>query len=188
MFSFFSGKIKEINQNLILLVNDFFGIEIYTCNSYELEEKIDLYIYSNFSSENGNTFFGFANKKELNFFLLLISVPGLGNKTAIKLMYNLGIKNLAIAISEKNEEIIIKTPGIGKKISNRIITDLWNKIPDDLLNGENNYSLISLLLDLKYKKDIILSVLSQIDKNLTLEESFNLALREINKIKDNKII
>lgn len=170
MFTFFKGEVLQILLNSIILTNDLFGIEVYTPYIFSLGDKVALYIYTNFSSDNGMSFFGFYTFDEMSFFQLLISVPGLGAKTAIKLIQNLGIKGVASAIYNKDHKLIMKIPGIGAKIANRIVTDLWEKVPTHLLESQESYDLLSTLMSIGYDKAAILKVLPQIEKTLPLEE------------------
>jgi holliday junction DNA helicase RuvA len=181
MFTFFKGEILHILPHSIILSNDFFGIEIYTPYSLQVQQKIQLYIHTNFSSDNGMNFFGFYSLEELNFFQLLISVPGLGTKTTIKLLQNIGMSGVANCIYNKDQDLILKIPGIGKKIASRIINDLWDKIPTHLLQSQDSYNLLSTLLGIGYEKNTILNILPHIDKNIPFEEQIRCSMALLNK-------
>lgn len=175
MFSFFKGKIKDlfINSNSILVVNDLFGIEIHTPYIFNLDEFIELYIYTNYASDNSISFFGFKNISHMKFFQMLISVPGLGAKTAIKLIGHLDFKGVTSSILNKDIKLIVKIPGIGNKIATRIVNDLADKISKEFIGeyeNDNTYDLLSALMNIGYDKNIILTILPTINKNNSFEE------------------
>jgi Holliday junction DNA helicase RuvA len=180
MFSFFKGNIKDIfiSSNSFLAVNDFFGIEIHTPYIHNINEEIQLYIFTNYSSDNSLTFFGFKNLSHMKFFQMLISVPGLGGKTAIKLIANLDFKGITSSILNKDTKLIVKIPGIGNKIANRIINDLSDKISKEFITDDNDqtYDLLSALINIGYDKNIILNILPNINKKLEFSEQLREAI------------
>jgi Holliday junction DNA helicase RuvA len=183
MFNFFKGNIHNIyvNNHSILVVNSFFGLEIYTSYIWNFNEEISLYIHPHYSSDNVITFYGFKTLSHMKFFQLLISVPGLGPKTSIKLIANLNYKGVAEAIIKKDIKLITKIPGIGNKIANRIVNDLNDKISDEFIDhktsdeNDNTYDLLSALINIGYDKGDILNYIPQVNKDLSFEEQ----LREI---------
>jgi Holliday junction DNA helicase RuvA len=183
MFNFFKGNVHHIhfNNHSILVTNNFFGIEIYTSYIWNLNEEISLYIHPHYSSDNVITFYGFKTLNHMKFFQLLISVPGLGPKTSIKLIANLNYKGVAEAIIKKDIKLITKIPGIGTKIATRIVNDLNDKIPEDFIDNnksdenDHTYDLLSALINIGYDKGDILNYIPQVNKSLCFEEQ----LREI---------
>ena len=185
MFSFFKGLIKElfVNNHSILVVNNLFGLEIYTPYIFNPHEEVELYIYTNYSTDNSISFYGFKTLDHKNFFEILISVPGLGAKTAIKLLASLNFSGVAHSIINKEIKLITKIPGIGTKIANRIVNDLSDKITKEFMgvNEDNTYDLLSALLNIGYDKNHILNILNLIDKNLNFEEQLRSALLLLSK-------
>lgn len=175
MFNFFKGTVKDlfINSNSILVTNDFFGIEIFTPYIFNLNEIIELYIYPHYGSDNSISFFGFKNISHMKFFQTLISVPGLGTKTTIKLLANLDFKGITRSILNKDTKLIMKIPGIGNKIANRIVNDLSDKISKEFIEDntdDSTYDLLSALINIGYEKNLILKILPKINKNNSFDE------------------
>jgi Holliday junction DNA helicase RuvA len=172
MFKFFKGKVIHVNGSSIIVANDLFGIEILTPYEFQINQHMEIFIYTNYSSDNTMSFYGLNSMEEMNFFELLISVPGLGCKIAIKLLHTLGISGVANCIYNKDQALIIQIPGIGNKIANRIINDLFNKVPKYLLNMNNSssYEIINGLVSIGYDRESIIKVLSRVDKSLATEE------------------
>lgn len=176
----------NVMSNSLLVVNNFFGIEIFTPYEFQIDDAISLYIYTNYSSDHGMTFFGFKTMEEMDFFNLLISVPGLGAKTAIKLLHSLGLHGVANCIYNKDHNMIMKIPGIGNKIANRIINDLASKIARNYLNVENTnaYDILSALVAIGYDRNDVLKILSRIPTTISLEEKLKEGMILLQQLKN----
>ncbi len=81
--------------------------------------------------ENALDLYGFQNREELAFFELLISVSGIGPKSALTILSLASLSNLRRAISEGDTSHLIKVSGIGKKIAEKIVVELKDKIDTD---------------------------------------------------------
>ncbi|MDE1874636.1 MAG: Holliday junction branch migration protein RuvA [Patescibacteria group bacterium] len=78
--------------------------------------------------EDAQTLFGFPTKDELSFFELLISVSGIGPKTALGILNVSTVANLRKAISTGETSHLTKVSGIGKKIADKIVLELKGKL------------------------------------------------------------
>jgi Holliday junction DNA helicase RuvA len=78
--------------------------------------------------------FGFATRLEREWFLLLQTVQGIGAKVALAILSTLSPSELANAIALRDTAMISRSPGVGKKVAERIVTELKNKVP--ALSGE----------------------------------------------------
>lgn len=103
---------------------------------YEIsgEKQVTLYTYLNVR-EDALDLFGFSTEYELEWFRMLISVNGVGPKAALAILSELSADKLALSISASDEKAICRAPGIGKKIAQRIILDLKDKVKN--LSGDN---------------------------------------------------
>ena len=72
--------------------------------------------------------YGFAAQNELNTFRMLISVSGVGPKAAISILSAVTPENLALAIATGDERTLTGAPGVGKKIAQRIILELKDRM------------------------------------------------------------
>jgi Holliday junction DNA helicase RuvA len=72
--------------------------------------------------------YGFLTKDELSMFNLLLTVTGVGAKAALSLLSICSELNLKYAIASKDEKTIMRAPGIGKKMAQRIILELQDKV------------------------------------------------------------
>lgn len=78
--------------------------------------------------EDAHLLFGFSTEQERDFFKLLITVSGVGPKIAIGALGGMTIAELRAAIVAKDSKRISKLPGIGKKMAERIVVELCDKI------------------------------------------------------------
>lgn len=88
--------------------------------------------------EDALDLYGFTEKEELDFFTLLISVSGIGPKTALGVLSLSPVKNLRRAIGSGDPTHLTKVSGIGKKIADKIVLELRDKI--DFLEGDADES------------------------------------------------
>ena len=72
--------------------------------------------------------FGFGTQEELNLFRQLISVSGVGPKAALSILSATTPANLALSIITGDEKALTCAPGIGKKIAQRVILELKDKL------------------------------------------------------------
>ena len=176
MFGYIKGIIKDIDSNHIIIDNHDIGYQIYVPNPYyyKLNETYTIYTY-NHVKEDEYSLYGFKNKEELNLFLKLISVKGLGPKMALP-MFATGITD---AIDRENILYLKKFPKIGDKVARQIILDLKGKLNGNqmsLLTNETN-ELTDALLALGYKQADIKKVIVNVSQELSLEEQIKESLK-----------
>ena len=162
-----------------------------------LGEKATLFTYLNVR-EDALDLFGFATQEELNLFQQLISVSGVGPKAALSILSASTPANLALSIITGDEKALTCAQGIGKKIAQRVILELKDKLAKgQTINGagetyggtgvtvipENKLSEASAALAvLGYSQGEINLALKGIDLDaLTLEEVIKQALKKMMK-------
>ena len=78
--------------------------------------------------ENALDLYGFLAKEELEFFKMLISISGIGPKTAIAILSIADVNTISSAIAEGNGAYLTKVSGIGRKIAEKIVLELRDKV------------------------------------------------------------
>ncbi|HEY2757074.1 MAG TPA: Holliday junction branch migration protein RuvA [Pseudolabrys sp.] len=73
--------------------------------------------------------FGFASDAEREWFRLLQTVQGVGAKVALAVLGTLRVSELADAVAMRDKAIVARTPGVGPKVAERIVTELKDKVP-----------------------------------------------------------
>ena len=125
------GTVSDIDTNLIVI--DCHGIgfalntSLNTISAVRSGEKAKLYIYESVR-EDAFDLFGFASKEEKRCFEMLIAISGVGPKAAISILSSNTPGALALAVLNDDVKALTNAPGIGKKIAQRIILELKDKI------------------------------------------------------------
>ena len=134
MFYYVSGIVAEIEANLAVIDCGGMGYACATTNftlsQLKKGEKAKLYTYLNVK-EDGVDLFGFTTQSELHTFKLLLGVNGVGPKAALSILSSTTPDNLAMSIVMGDEKTLMAAPGIGKKIAQRIILELKDKLGKD---------------------------------------------------------
>jgi len=78
--------------------------------------------------EDQQALFGFRNSEELGFFNLLLTVTGVGPKVALAIVGSRPTADLQLAILQQDQAVLVSIPGIGRKLAERIIFELKEKV------------------------------------------------------------
>lgn len=132
MYEYVEGKFKGLNKDYVVIDNNGIGYRIFTsgnsiCSMPALNESIKLYV-EQIVRPDFIGLYGFVQKKELDMFLMLINVNGIGAKVALALLSVSTVDTLKRAICFSDESVLIKASGVGKKSAQRIILELKDKI------------------------------------------------------------
>ena len=180
MYGYIKGIIKDVESNHIIIDNNDIGYLIYVANPYyyKLDETYTIYTY-NCVREDEYSLYGFKNKEELNLFLKLISVKGLGPKMALPMLATGSTAGIIDAIDRENILYLKKFPKIGDKVARQIILDLKGKLNTSISNSttKDYDELIEVLKGLGYKQSDINKVLPSIKSDLNIEEQIKEALK-----------
>lgn len=131
MFHYISGLVAEILPNLAIIDCSGVGFEIntsaYTLSQLKAGEKSRLYTHM-YIREDCMDIYGFASKSEKRCFEMLIGISGVGPKAAIAILSTGSPENLVMNIISGNDKALTAAPGVGKKIAQRIILELKDKL------------------------------------------------------------
>lgn len=193
MIGFLSGKVISAKPTQILLDVNGVGykvsISISTFEKISDKKNISLFIHTNVK-EDSIALFGFYSEGEKEMFELLISISGVGPKSAISLLSGISTDDLKHAITTGNVARITAVPGIGAKTAERLILELKNKVKDIKEEGikpaevsiqkEAVAALTTLGYNLTNAEKGVNKILSE-DPNCGLEELIKRVLREFNR-------
>lgn len=155
MYEYIKGYFKGINKDYVILENNNIGYKIFTSGNTmsqmpEKDLEVLLYIVQ-IVRQDFIGLYGFLTKEELEMFNALITINGVGAKAALSLLSISSVTNLKYAILNGEDKSLVKAPGIGKKIAQRIILELKDKINlEDIMDKKENVETI-------IEKDIIYS-------------------------------
>lgn len=141
MFYYLEGTVAELEPNLVVLdcagVGYALSATANTVAAVGRGERCRLYV-SESIREDAFDLYGFYTKYEKQFFEMLTSVSGIGPKAALSILSANTPEGLALAVASGNEKALTVAPGIGKKIAQRVILELKDKISkDSALSGES---------------------------------------------------
>ena len=131
MFYHLDGKVAELGQGMAVIdcsgVGYLVNVSLNTLAQLKYCERAKLYI-SESVREDAFELFGFASKSEQRSFALLIGVSGVGPKAALSILSAHTPEALSMAILSGDEKALTVAPGIGKKIAQRVILELKDKL------------------------------------------------------------
>lgn len=131
MYEYLIGKITVINPHYIVVEINGIGYQLQVANPFRYEENSTqkVYVYQAVR-ENDVTLYGFYDLAEKQLFLKLISVSGIGPKSALAILATNDQGGFVAAINADDEAYLTKFPSIGKKTAKQIILDLKGKMDD----------------------------------------------------------
>lgn len=131
MFYYVSGTVAHIEPYLAVIDCGGVGYACrttsYTLSQIKKGDKAKLLTYLNVR-EDAMELYGFCSGEELKLFQQLISVSGVGPKAALSILSTNNPANLALTIITGDEKALTAAPGVGKKIAQRIILELKDKL------------------------------------------------------------
>lgn len=183
------GKLVEVENN-VGLIETSGGVfyQVYLPSSFvrrslgEGGSPIELYTYLQVR-DDALVLFGFETKKHHDFFKLLLTVSGVGPKTAFNVISLVPLDQLVSSVTS-NDVDSLKVPGLGRKTAMKIILELSSKLKSDfdmskMVLSDDDQTVIAALVSLGYKSYDAKKMISKLPKNLTVEEKIKEALHPV---------
>ena len=136
MIAYLDGVIAEVRAGSLIVQTGGFGLEVFAPKSTLMVAKVGsaLRLHTYFLvKEELMALYGFHDRDMHTLFTYLIGVSGVGPKLALSLLSSMQTSLVAGAILQGDAGLLASTPGLGKKMAERIILDLKNKLPEELL-------------------------------------------------------
>ena len=225
MISWISGELLELwqaNNKFFILINcQGLGYEIQIIEPFFVKLKTNQSANKNIilwikhiKKEESDLLFGFESKDQKKFFIEILSIRGIGSQIGISILNKLSIPQIINAIKTQNKKEISSIPGIGQKMTERLILELNNKFKKEIeiKNKKNNDDIeiinpeISQMLDdlqltlqsLNYTKNEIKRILPIIiketysdtkkNRNTSFEDLLKLAMNYLENDSSNLVI
>jgi len=143
LINWINGELIELwqtNQKYFVLINcQGLGYEIQILESFFLKlktnqisnKKITLWL-KHIKKEDSDLLFGFTSKEQKNFFIEILSIRGVGSQIGMGILNKFSIGEVINAIKTQNKKLICSVPGIGQKMSDRLILELKNKFKSEI--------------------------------------------------------
>jgi Holliday junction DNA helicase RuvA len=192
VIGYLTGKIISVKPTQVLIdvngVGYTVSISINTFEKISGKETASLHIYTNVK-EDSISLFGFFREAEKDMFEILISVSGVGPKSALGLLSGISVENLKHAIIEENVSRLVAVPGIGRKTAERLILELKSKVgkiedgevsAHPSIKQEAISALTTLGYNIKYAENAVVKILSS-EPDCGLEDLIKKSLSELNR-------
>lgn len=179
------GNLVEIEKNVGLIETSggvFYKVYLsqVLASSFQPPVSIEVYTYLQVR-DDALVLFGFKEKKEHDFFILLLTVPGVGPKTAFNVISATKIEEVVEAIKNNSVDYFTQVPGLGKKTAMKIILELSQKLKQEfhmekMFLSPDDKVVVDALISLGYSAMEARQVIPKIPKNLSIEDKIKFAL------------
>ena len=188
MFAYIKGSLEIKSNGYIVIDINGLGYKIFMSQNNidtigNLHDIVKVFTYVKVR-EDDISIYGFKTQEQLKMFELLISVSGVGAKSALVMLSCIEPSDFAIAVISNDVKVLTKVPGIGNKSAQRIILELKDKLKEEQIeeklkdsskktkdNSENINEAISGLMVLGYSKKDIEKAFEHLDiDNLSIED------------------
>ncbi len=182
------GKVEAVGSDWAIIGVGGISFQVYMPTSTlsimgAIGEEVKVHTYLHLR-EDGATLYGFTSADELGLFQSLIGVSGLGPRLALAMLSAMSVEKLAMAIATGSVDLLTMVPGIGKKMADRLILELREKIGAGLATApitqitQENIDVVAALTSLGYSVGEATRAVATLppDEKLTLEEKIKLAL------------
>ena len=189
MISYLEGKIIEKNEKFFVIDTGGIGYRVFSHEG--ILEKIpaigqDVGVWTHlYVREDALDLYGFIDKDELDFFEVLISISGIGPKSALGILEVAPVTSLKQAIVSEDETFFTKVSGVGKKTAQRLILELKNKLAKTItpIKGSDSAEMseaMDALVSLGYKERDARKVLQEIPRDVRgVEAKVKAALKRL---------
>ncbi len=193
MISWINGDLVDLwqtNQKFFILINcQGLGYEIQILESFFLKLKINQISNKNITlwikhikKEDSDLLFGFTSKEEKNFFIEILSIRGVGSQIGIGILNKFSISEVINAIQTQNKKLICSVPGIGQKMSDRLILELKSKFKSETQFSEEKSKDEFEIKDPEIKKmieDLQLTLQTLSYKNKAIKTILPIIIKEV---------
>ena len=193
MISWINGDLIDLwqtNQKFFVLINcQGLGYEIQILESFFLKLKtnqisnknITLWI-KHIKKEDSDLLFGFTSKEQKNFFIEILSIRGVGSQIGIGILNKFSISEVINAIQTQNKKLICSVPGIGQKMSDRLILELKSKFKSEIQFSEEKTKDVFVIKDPEINKmieDLQLTLQTLSYKNKEIKTILPIIIKEV---------
>ncbi len=187
MIAYIQGKVwSKEEKNLIILLNGI-GYKIFALSSLieksRLDQELEFWIHEHIR-EDAHDLYGFETRDERDFFGLLISISGVGPKSAMNILNIASIESLKKAASSGDISHLTKVSGIGRKIAEKIVLELKGKFnnEEESVSLKSEVEAVEALKSLGYSQKESRDALKAIPDSLTsTEDRIKAALKILGK-------
>ena len=142
MYAYIKGKIVEKSNNYVIVENNGIGYRIFmtiTAIDKISDDVQEVKIFTYYQVREDNiSLYGFLQKEELRMFELLLSVSGVGAKSAIAMLSSITPSDFAMAVIQNDTKKLTRIQGVGAKTAARIVLELKDKLKTEEAISQSN--------------------------------------------------
>jgi len=189
MIASLHGTLESLGSDWAIINVNGIGLQVYMPTSAlstlsTIGEEVHLHTHL-ILREDSVTLYGFTTTEELELFQILLGVTGLGPKLALAMLSAMSVEQLSMAIVTGSADLLTVIPGIGKKMAERLIVELKDKIGAGLIATpaaqlvQENADVLAALTSLGYSVREASRAVATLPptSDLNLEEKVKLALQ-----------
>ncbi|MBR4941648.1 MAG: Holliday junction branch migration protein RuvA [Clostridia bacterium] len=196
MFYYIEGTVAIVEDGVVVLdcggVGYKLGVSRTSMSRAKIGQKLRLYTVVHIR-EDAFDLYGFPEKEEKKFFLMLTDISGVGPKAALSILSCASPDKLALAIMTGDEKLITSAQGVGKKLAQRIILELRDKVAKETESDPAEFavaesvvtdskgarsSAVSALMVLGYSRQEAVAAVATVGEDVTAtEEIIRIALK-----------
>ena len=189
MYEYFNGELADILPTAIVIDVHGVGYQVVFANPYRLQDSLKKQIkvlVQQVVREDSITLYGFISSEERELFQRLISVSGIGPKSAMSILANDDTEGFVNAVESGNVTYLTKFPGVGKKTAQQIILDLKGKfeaLPEETTKAATLEEAKEALLGLGYSAKEITKIWKSLEATApsTTQEALKVAFKLLMK-------
>jgi Holliday junction DNA helicase RuvA len=193
MIATIHGNVQAVQQGAVVVVLGGLGLRILVPDSVlehaHVGRSVDLFTHLHVR-ETDVSLYGFDSQSELDLFVMLLGVSGVGPRTALAVLSTFSPETLRGALSKGDVVALTRIPGIGRKTAERIVLDLRDKVGSGAGSlgslsamPEGDADVINALTALGYSLNEAREALSGVpDEATALDERILAALRSLGSL------
>ncbi len=189
MIASLRGTVESLSGDFAIINVNGVGFKVYMPTSVlstlgTIGEEVRLHTHLHLKEDEA-TLYGFGSADELTLFQTLTSVSGLGPKMGLAMLSAMTVDQVVMAIATGSADLLIRVPGIGRKMADRIILELKEKIGTGLITtpaaqlAQENSDVLAALTSLGYSISEASRAVATLppSSDMPLEEKIKLALQ-----------
>ena len=194
MIGYLNGQIKFLFADSCILDVNGVGYRVFvdalTAQDLKIGELAEFFIHTSVR-EDAINLFGFKNHGTFELFEILLTVSGIGAKSALAIVSKISAADFASAVARQDLKTLTKLPGVGKKSAERILLELKDKISSVKFPVENARPIMiqsteqdeatEALGALGYTTNEIAAIFQKAPPNASTEQLIKFALKELNR-------
>lgn len=177
MIAYLKGKILNKGRGFVIVKTGDIGYQVFVSAAryveLDINQEVEMYIHEHIK-EDAQDLYGFNSMAELEMFELLLSINGVGPKSALSTLSIASLDDLKATIAQGDPSLLIKVSGIGRKTAERIVLELKDKIGTLAYDSSGAKSAVNIasdeidaLMALGYTLQQARDALKQVDSKIT---------------------